>query len=471
MDPAQQVADEVGNRLPRTRGDGPWKKYPSAMLRAAPPHPRGWTSHHPAELDEGRGSPAPAGMDLVRHELADAQAGLPRTRGDGPIFPPPGRASFPAPPHPRGWTPSSDRRDSCRGGSPAPAGMDPSARASAALAPRLPRTRGDGPRIGGVGAMPVAAPPHPRGWTPRVACRGPVCAGSPAPAGMDLSADQFETAFSRLPRTRGDGPRQRREAVPPVWAPPHPRGWTRTRHRSSPLRGGSPAPAGMDPESLSPNGIGSGLPRTRGDGPDIADNIGDERSAPPHPRGWTRCRLAEGRRGCGSPAPAGMDPRPVGTRAAGARLPRTRGDGPRHSLHLRGLRSAPPHPRGWTRHLSASHSSARGSPAPAGMDPIALYLGGRRVRLPRTRGDGPWVELSTGYQMSAPPHPRGRTFELIPAGVIGGGSPAPAGMDPLCRWRSGPPSRLPRTRGDGPHAQHDILGPREAPPHPRGWTL
>ena len=69
----------------------------------APPHTRGWTEILQFLVGEQWGSPAHAGMDLLSITRRWAEAGLPRTRGDGP----PSGGAFTmltgAPPHTRGW--------------------------------------------------------------------------------------------------------------------------------------------------------------------------------------------------------------------------------------------------------------------------------------------------------------------------------------------------------------------------------
>src|SRR5690606_26053295 len=131
-------------------------------------------------------------------------------------------------------------------------------------------------------------------------------------------------------------------------APPHARGWTRRRPWSCRCCRGSPARAGMDLSELAREVGSLRLPRTRGDGPMPVPDDALAYTAPPHARGWTRARFGRGWRARGSPARAGMDPRP-GPRPQGWRgLPRTRGDGPRRGGKTAGAYAAPPHARGWT---------------------------------------------------------------------------------------------------------------------------
>ena len=179
------------------------------------------------------------------------------------------------------------------------------------------------------------ASPHTRGWTLQLGGR--------------------QSMPTRLPRTRGDGPRGRATS-------PH-RGYTGRR--------------------------GCRLPRTRGDGP-------WERT------GWHG--LASG-----FPAHAGMDPRRESGGRGGRRLPRTRGDGPPETRSTRASRTrgqcehvmASPHTRGWTVGDALARAANSGFPAHAGMDPLGITFGTiQDARLPRTRGDGPCTK--TVYEARGP---------------------------------------------------------------------
>ena len=121
----------------------------------------------------------------------------------------------------------------------------------------------------------------------------------------------------------------------------------------------------MDPQNWRRHGNRHGLPRLRGDGPEIMRAELVRRLAPPPTRGWTLRRWS----GCcsyvGSPPTRGWTP------AAGGRL-------------------------GWR----------QGSPAYAGMDPKVLRPPGLRARLPRPRGDDPSV-LRSGKKGAGLPRPRG----------------------------------------------------------------
>ena len=120
-----------------------------------------------------------------------------------------------------------------------------------------------------------------------------------------------------------------------------------------------------------------------------------------------------------------------------------------------------------------------GFPAHAGMDPTDQFPGHQRLRLPRTRGDGPapntgWPSNACGFPAHAGMDPK--QVLMIEADC---GFPAHAGMDPMRSSRSDsghrlprtpPTTRLPRTRGDGPRMREITELARQASPHTRGWT-
>ena len=226
------------------------------------------------------------------------------------------------------------------------------------------------------------------------------------------------------------------------------------------------------------------LPRSRGDGPDSRPQPWRQEPAPPLARGWTpgenagvSCVRAPPLARGWTLTSVGAAPRAAPPLARGwtpvrrarawrSRLPRSRGDGPCSSPSL----------------------TPRGSPARAGMDPLACSdLRGRR--LPRSRGDGPCAlcagtrsghgsparagmdpdhAVSVHGRCRAPPHARGWTRSAPDRRGSRGGSPARAGMDPAkCSALAG--GRLPRSRGDGPPAHRSSVS--AAPPLARGWTL
>ena len=196
----------------------------------------------------------------------------------------------------------------CAGGFPAHAGMDPERTGSRSAVAGLPRTRGDGPVGSSCPRWNRRASPHTRGWT-RIRHRGRRAgAGFPAHAGMDHVEDGQALAGERLPRTRGDGPYAVTSMVEKSMASPHTRGWTghsQDRHLSV---HGFPAHAGMDPCSPSSRPRCTRLPRTRGDGPSASHPMIGYHVASPHTRGWTPDRRRDRGRDAGFPAHAGMDP-------------------------------------------------------------------------------------------------------------------------------------------------------------------
>ena len=110
--------------------------------------------------------------------------------------------------------------------------------------------------------------------------------------------------------------------------PPHTRGWTASSVPPTAVAIASPAHAGMDPAKTLAEQFIEGFPRTRGDGPSVSAGNAGLRSLPPHTRGWTPGRSAGPRQPCASPAHAGMDPAGCGRSRVPSGFPRTRGDGP-----------------------------------------------------------------------------------------------------------------------------------------------
>ena len=248
MDPPRARPRPIYTRIPRTRGDGPAPVRVVVEADLDSPHPRGWTQARAAERRRQHGFPAPAGMDPPRQPGSAPRSGIPRTRGDGPALCALIACSARDSPHPRGWTLSIQALDGALPGFPAPAGMDPHRRPRRTPRPRIPRTRGDGPRVDGVLVGVGLDSPHPRGWTRRPRRRDLHLEGFPAPAGMDPELLPFDAVGGRIPRTRGDGPSSPLSPIRIDVDSPHPRGWTLGQHRRHLRVRGFPAPAGMDPE-------------------------------------------------------------------------------------------------------------------------------------------------------------------------------------------------------------------------------
>ncbi len=226
---------------------------------------------------------------------------------------------------------------------------------------------------------------------------------------MDPNPPPDALTVIRLPRTRGDGPSAPTPASTPGRASPHTRGWTPVRADVCTPRGGFPAHAGMDRARRQHPVERRGLPRTRGDGPGSLLSVSASSAASPHTRGWTRNPRPHLRALDGFPAHAGMDPVERPRYCWLARLPRTRGDGPHLQVLGADILRASPHTRGWTPARNTRPSWSRGFPAHAGMDPLLeLDRSGERG-LPRTRGDGPWYSDDTIKRAMASPHTRGWT--------------------------------------------------------------
>ena len=192
--------------------------------------------------------------------------------------------------------------------------------------------------------------------------------------------------------------------------------------------------------------------------------------ASPHTRGWTRLRDRLRDPLAGFPAHAGMDPLTPAAAAARVRLPRTRGDGPCRSRCATGRSGASPHTRGWTAPPQPGQLLDAGFPAHAGMDLGLRIRQEHALGLPRTRGDGPAQNPAAATRPRASPHTRGWTLHRAAHGGDAGGFPAHAGMDRSRSPRRRRRRRLPRTRGDGPHYPGPPPPEAVASPHTRGWT-
>ena len=207
------------SRLPRPRGDRPRWPICRIFRTAAPPPARGSTSPYRGLARRGRGSPARAGIDLLRGMLQDGVARLPRPRGDRPSLVTVTSPATVAPPPARGSTCSCVRVVPNSLGSPARAGIDRPSRLRWCAPRRLPRPRGDRPAQGRLWWVTSRAPPPARGST--ADCRGEQRrqGGSPARAGIDPWRALPRATLRGLPRPRGDRP------YSPGWAkrcPPAP---------------------------------------------------------------------------------------------------------------------------------------------------------------------------------------------------------------------------------------------------------
>ncbi len=503
-------------RRPRTRGDGPSGSPPGRRQATSTPHPRGWSGAGDEALLDVPVDPAPAGMVLHVAATSWRPWCRPRTRGDGPVYRPLQAMVRRSTPHPRGWSLAGVLAVGVPAVDPAPAGMVRRGAPSDHLQVGRPRTRGDGPRPSADRSTAAWSTPHPRGWSdPSGRLRGllPV---DPAPAGMVPRGARRAVGPGGRPRTRGDGPEVRNGRRTDRASTPHPRGWS--VGQLGPAGGGrvDPAPAGMVRAAPDGAACAGGRPRTRGDGPPHVARWHSSRPSTPHPRGWSGRSATAHHRPRVDPAPAGMvrrwrrsrpsrrrrprtrgdgpsmaqvqavtqastphrvDPAPAGmvrrwrrSRPSRRRRPRTRGDGPDKGALAREVRMSTPHPRGWSPALCTAHSPSWVDPAPAGMVRLRPRAGSRWACRPRTRGDGPAPGARPSCWRRSTPHPRGWSQpgrrRRPPTGV----DPAPAGMvrHPGCSPARS--SGRPRTRGDGPRHAGDAPGVPLSTPHPRGWS-
>ena len=173
--------------------------------------------------------------------------GLPRSRGDRPWYYRAVGNQPTAPPLTRGSTIAGIAWWNALTGSPAHAGIDPRCTVSRPGFTRLPRSRGDRPAGIVFSATSLRAPPLTRGSTPRHPGKGRARAGSPAHAGIDPETKAARSGASRLPRSRGDRPDQRTLGEIVAAAPPLTRGSTCAISLLLSGGTGSPAHAGIDP--------------------------------------------------------------------------------------------------------------------------------------------------------------------------------------------------------------------------------
>jgi len=152
----------------------------------------------------------------------------------------------------------------------------------------------------------------------------------------------------------------------------------------------------------------------------------------------------------GYPACAGIDPVRRRHTKGHSRLPRMRGDRPDRVSLIQGLSQATPHARGSTRPAPLPPAPGLGYPACAGIDLTRLTAPLGTARLPRMRGDRPWLSPKIAQQKRATPHARGSTCPRKRGKQEAHGYPACAGIDPTRKQASCSRARLPRMRGDRP---------------------
>ena len=351
-------------------------------------------------------------------------------RGDRPADRAPFRCPGGSPPHARGSTPGAGSHTRPHRVSPACAGIDLGEGYCCVLSERLPRMRGDRPRVVVTTQPLVPSPPHARGSTHDAVAGQVGVEVSPACAGIDRSIVPSQCQHPSLPRMRGDRPSVTLSAPACVPSPPHARGSTSGYPRQSPMRTVSPACAGIDPKSWEHEFPPQCLPRMRGDRPLGSWGWPSTSRSPPHARGSTPPG-PYAMRSCGvSPACAGIDPIAILLFVFAVGLPRMRGDRPPTRRAKRRTWKSPPHARGSTRLTAEALVQPSVSPACAGIDPAAGLRARQTERLPRMRGDRPYSHAAPYGAVASPPHARGSTscdYRLSAAEVV---SPACAGIDP-----------------------------------------
>ena len=206
---------------------------PSASLARATPHARGSTHAVSALAVHREGYPACAGIDPRHIFSTPSFPWLPRMRGDRPGISAQCQAHGEATPHARGSTCYMSWRVCSNGGYPACAGIDRSRIRDSISAPRLPRMRGDRPRLAKEAEVAQRATPHARGSTWQNSCAIENRLGYPACAGIDLDSAVRMSRRHRLPRMRGDRPETGEHGERHGPATPHARGSTRSASQTT----------------------------------------------------------------------------------------------------------------------------------------------------------------------------------------------------------------------------------------------
>ncbi len=232
------------------------------------------------------------------------------------------------------------------------------------------------------------------------------------------------------PRTRGDGPTATRASRIAANCSPHARGWSRGQQHQHVRDHLLPARAGMVPRAPPRCASTVPAPRTRGDGPSERRRTSPYAVCSPHARGWSRRRRAIRRSSRLLPARAGMVPKEHGPSPAPSAAPRTRGDGPTQPSASAKAVACSPHARGWSLRAVRVGAAAELLPARTGMVPSGSRPGFRRCPAPRTRGDGPQITSEQADPFCCSPHARGWSLledgDRQPEGLL----PARAGMVP-----------------------------------------
>ena len=117
-----------------------------------------------------------------------------------------------------------------------------------------------------------------------------------------------------------------------------------------------------------------------------------------------------------------------------------------------------PHARGSTILITGRKTQLFVYPACAGIDPVSVDFEISHLGLPRMRGDRPYTRVRKNVARKFTPHARGSTYIGFPIRPNRHVYPACAGID-QARCHSATFSiRLPRMRGDRPWLGKEVLG-------------
>ncbi len=292
-------------------------------------------------------------------------------------------------PHARGSTHDFDTLAVVGTVYPACAGIDPPEGQNQNHLRSLPRMRGDRPVMATSCSLFRMFTPHARGSTVGGLFEFRAHVVYPACAGIDHSGHGSGWGRKRLPRMRGDRPHSVNVFKRLPAFTPHARGSTEQHRAFQRELIVYPACAGIDPYTRLTGRLEHGLPRMRGDRPNISPISTFDQRFTPHARGSTWLCGVRALPTLVYPACAGIDryfPIPP---SRSRRLPRMRGDRPRTPYAIRHTPPFTPHARGSTCSSTTSTSSKTVYPACAGIDPGANLSGTAKVGLPRMRGDRP----------------------------------------------------------------------------------
>ena len=186
----------------------------------------------------------------------------------------------------RGWPGDVRARRGARCAFPARAGMARGRRCRFGARGGVPRPRGDGPPNKKKNKARGRRSPPARGWpvVHRLLLR--LRKAFPARAGMARRAPPRPRRLRGVPRPRGDGPNLRNLAFDVAARSPPARGWRRLARRRTRPRRAFPARAGMARITSSIARVTSCVPRPRGDGPRAGERVCLGRKRSPPARGW-----------------------------------------------------------------------------------------------------------------------------------------------------------------------------------------